>query len=102
MIVALMICSSMILHAQDIIRQEACDSMPYQIQIDSLKSLFASKGFIVLREASMQMQSAYEMPIVVPMSEGALYEFVFIGDPSSRLYEVRMYDWSENQVVYRK
>jgi len=102
MIIVTMICSSITLHAQDIIRQQACDSMPYQIQIDSLKSLFASKGFIVLREASMQMQSAYEMPIVVPMSEGALYEFVFIGDPSSRLYEVRMYDWSENQVVYQK
>ena len=42
------------------------------------------------------------MPIVVPMSQGALYEFVFIGDPSSRLYEVRMYDYDEKQVVYQK
>ena len=90
------------LQAQEIIREETCDSTPYKIQIDSLKSLFKSKGFAVLREASMQMQSEYEMPIVVPMQQGSLYEFVFIGDPTSRLYEVRMFDWNEKQVVYQK
>lgn len=87
---------------QEVIRQEACDTKPYQEQIDSLKSLFTSKGFILLREASMTMVSEYEMPIVVPMTQGALYEFVFIGDPGSKLYEVRMYDYDEKQVVYKK
>jgi hypothetical protein len=90
------------LMAQEVIKQEPCDIHPYQNQIDSLKSLFNTKGFIVLHEASMMMQSEYEMPIVVPMSQGAEYEFVFIGDPSSRLYEVRMFDWNEKQVVYQK
>jgi hypothetical protein len=27
---------------------------------------------------------------------------VFIGDISSRLYEVRMFDWTEKQVIYQK
>ena len=90
------------LRAQEIIRQESCDIKSYLSEIDSLKDFFSSKGFIVLKEASMSMESAYEMPIIVPMTQGALYEFVFIGDPSSRLYEVRMYDWEENQVIYKK
>ena len=90
------------LKAQEQIHQESCDFKSYVTAIDSLKTFFASKGFIVLKEASMSMQSAYEMPIIVPMTQGSLYEFVFIGDPSSRLYEVRMYDWEENQVVYKK
>jgi hypothetical protein len=90
------------LSAQEMIRQESCDIKSYLAEIDSLKTFFSSKGFIVLKEASMTMESAYEMPIVVPMTQGALYEFVFIGDPSSRLYEVRMYDWDEKQVVYKK
>ena len=101
-IMTMMLLSHQVLHAQEVIRPEACDTNPYQIQIDSLKNLFGSKGFIVLREASITMQSEYEMPIVVPMSQGAMYEFVFIGDPSSRLYEVRMYDWNEKQVIYKK
>jgi hypothetical protein len=90
------------LQAQEVIRPESCDIKGYQLEIDSLKAFFFSKGFIVLKEASMTMESAYEMPIVVPMTQGALYEFIFIGDPSSRLYEVRMYDWEERQVVYKK
>jgi hypothetical protein len=90
------------LHAQQVIVQESCDIKSYLTEIDSLKTFFSSKGFIVLKEASMSMESAYEMPIIVPMTQGSLYEFVFIGDPSSRLYEVRMYDWDENQVVYQK
>lgn len=50
----------------------------------------------------MTMESQYEMPIIVPLTEGTWYQFVFIGDISSRLYEVRMYDWNERQVVYKK
>ncbi len=98
----IMVLLSQSLAAQEVIRQEPCENNPFSHQIDSLKSLFASKGFVVLRETSMNMQSEYEMPIVVPMTQGALYDFVFIGDPSSRLYEVRMYDWDEKQVVYKK
>ncbi len=88
--------------AQDVIRQENCDTRPYQQSIDSLKSIYQSQGFTVLREASISMESEYEMPIVVPMTEGNYYQFIFIGDPSSRIYEVRMYDWNERQVVYKK
>ncbi len=94
--------SSQEVAAQEIIRQESCNTTPFSTQIDSLKKLFSSKGFIVLREASISMQSEYELPIVVPMTQGGLYEFVFIGEPSSRLYEVRMYDWNEKQVIYQK
>lgn len=89
-------------HAQEVIKQESCDATPFRTEIDSLKNVFISQGFIVLREASMSMQSEYEMPIVVPMNQGSLYQFVFIGEPTSKLYEVRMYDWNEKQVVYKK
>src|SRR5579862_975949 len=95
-------CTSFDLLAQDVIKQEGCDISPFRSEIDSLKNVFSSQGYIVLREASMAMQSEYEMPIVVPMNQGSLYQFVFIGDPSSKLYEVRMYDWNEKQVVYKK
>lgn len=98
----IIIFNAQVLFGQKLIRPESCDTRPYQEQIDSLKTFFTARGYILLREASMTMVSEYEMPIIVPMSQGALYEFVFIGDPSSRLYEVRMYDYAENQVVYKK
>lgn len=88
--------------AQEIIRQQSCDGNPYQSTVDSLKQYFSAQGFTVIREASMTMESEFEMPIVLPMTQGTWYQFIFIGDPSSRLYEVRMYDWSERQVIYKK
>jgi hypothetical protein len=88
--------------AQEVIRQQSCDVTIIRNQIDSIKQLFAANNFTMVREASMTMESEYEMPIIVPLTEGSLYRFVFIGDPTSRLYEVRMYDYDEKQVIYEK
>ena len=102
-VVVLLISASTSLQAQNnVIRQQSCDGNPYQVAIDSLKQVYAQQGYSVLREASMTMESEYEMPIVLPMTKDTWYQFIFIGDPTSRLYEVRMYDWSERQVVYKR
>ena len=90
------------IQAQEVIRQQSCINETYQPQIDSLKKLFDTKGYELVREASMTMQSEYEMPVIMPLNGGTWYQFVFIGDPSSRLYEVRMYDWNEKEVFYEK
>ena len=88
--------------AQDVIRLQQCKNESIQKQADSLKQLYARDGFQVIKEASIAMESEYEMPVVAPLTQGTWYQFVFIGDYSSRLYEVRMYDWDEKEVVYQK
>ena len=94
--------SAFSLKAQDVIRQKPCKDEAIARQVDSLKQEFSKQGFIVLKEASMTMESEYEMPVIVPLTEGSWYQFVFIGDITSKLYEVRMFDWDEKQVVYQK
>jgi hypothetical protein len=91
-----------VLHAQDVIRQVSCFDSTLKQQADSLKLLFYRQGFIVGKEATMTMESEYEMPVIVPLREGTWYNFVFIGEVSSRLIELRMLDWDEKQVVYKK
>jgi hypothetical protein len=71
-------------------------------QADSLKNLFLQQGFEMIREATIAMKSQYEKPIILPLKEGTWYRVIFIGDRSSKLYEIRMYDWNEKQVVYEK
>jgi hypothetical protein len=93
-ILALAIASLSAVAQDDVIRLENCMNETYKPQIDSLKQLFFAQGYEVVREASVKMESEYELPIVLPLTQGAWYQFVFIGDPSSRLYEVRMYDWN--------
>ena len=84
------------------IRQKPCSNEFIMAQADSIKKEFNKMGFVVLKEASVSMESEYEMPVIVPLNGGSLYHFVFIGDITSKLYEVRMYDWNEKQVVYKK
>jgi hypothetical protein len=100
--ILLFICCAGRVAAQDVIRQSACNDAQIMHQADSVKAALKQQGFIVVKEASMTMESQYEMPVVVPLTEGSWYQFVFIGDISSKLYEVRMYDWSEKEVVYQK
>jgi hypothetical protein len=88
--------------AQDVIRAEKNDDPYIKHQADSLKTLYQKDGFELVRESSMNMESEYEMPVIFPLTQGTWYKFVFIGEPTSKLYEVRMYDWSEKQVVYQK
>lgn len=88
--------------AQDVIRFQECNNPDIKRQADSLKQVYGRDGFQVVKEASIAMESEYEMPVVVPLQQGSWYQFVFIGDITSRLYEVRMYDWDEKMVVYQK
>ena len=87
---------------QDVIKQVSCFDSTLKREADSLKASFSKDGFIVVREATMMMESEYEMPVIVPLTQGSWYQFVFIGDMSSKLFEVRMYDFNEKQVIYVK
>lgn len=102
LIFILFMATSIFANGQDVIKQVSCMDSTLKSQGDSIKKEMAAKGFIVVREASMAMESGYEMPIFVPLTQGSWYDFAFIGDLSSRLYEVRMYDYNEKQVVYEK
>jgi hypothetical protein len=93
---------SISVYSQDVIRLQSCSNDLISQQVDSLKKRYGNMGFSLLKEASISMESEYEMPVVVPLNEGSWYQFVFIGDISSRLYEVRMYDWQEKMVIFRQ
>lgn len=88
--------------SQEVIKLQECKNDMITRQADSLKTLYGKDGFSLLKEASITMESEYEMPVVVPLTQGTWYQFVFIGDYTSKLYEVRMYDWDEKQVVFQQ
>jgi len=102
LLIALLLISSSLFAQGDVIRIQSCSNDFIQHEVDSLKSLYNKDGFVLLKEASVAMESEYELPVVVPLTEGGWYQFVFIGDYTSKLYEVRMYDWDEKMVVYQK
>ncbi len=88
--------------SQETIPLQTCSNELISHQVDSLKKSYGEEGFMLLKEASISMESEYEMPVVMPLTEGSRYQFVFIGDYSSKLYEVRMFDWDEKQVIFQQ
>lgn len=98
----ILISLSNLVFSQDVIRLQSCSNGMISKQVDSLKDLYGHDGYVLLKEASISMESEFEMPVIVPLTQGSWYQFVFIGDYSSRLYEVRMYDWQERQVIFRQ
>ncbi|TCZ75012.1 hypothetical protein [Flaviaesturariibacter aridisoli] len=71
-------------------------------QADSLRKLYMANGYILMKENAVNMESQFEFPVLMQLQAGVQYQFVFIGEMSSRLYEVRMFDWAEKQVYYKK
>ena len=102
LILMLFIALSSSVQGQDRIRQVSCFDSTLKLQSDSLKFALFKQGFILVKEATMTMESEFEMPVIVPLAEGTWYQIVFIGDKTSKLYEVRMFDFDEKQVVYEK
>ena len=49
----------------------------YKAQVDSLKQLFFSQGYEMVREASVKMESEYELPIVSSTHTGRLVPVYF-------------------------
>jgi hypothetical protein len=88
--------------SQEVIRVKSCSNDMINQQVDSLKNLYSKDGYVLLKEASITMESEFEMPVIVPLTQGSWYQFIFIGDYTSRMYEVRMYDWSERMVIFRQ
>jgi hypothetical protein len=102
LVIAVLLFASFASYSQEVIHLQSCENGMINKQVDSLKTLYSKDGFALLKEASIMMESEFEMPVIVPLTEGTWYQFVFIGDYTSRLYEVRMYDWDEKQVVFQQ
>lgn len=92
------------IHATAMDQNPGKENRPQDItsQVDSIKHVFSQFGYTVVREAAIEMESEYDLPVIVPLTEGTLYHVIFIAEPSSRIQEVRMYDYEEKEVFYQK
>lgn len=90
------------LKAQEVIRQAPCFDAMMKKQADSLIASMALQGFKMVKEAAMPMENRFEMPVLLPVTAGTSYRVAFIGDVKATLYEVRMYDDAEQELVYKK
>jgi hypothetical protein len=90
-------------YGQPLVASLASKVLPSKlIQVDSVKAANIAFGFELVKFSEMTMLSKYEKPIVAPLRQGSLYRIVFIGEETSKLFEIRMYDWQEKRVVFER
>lgn len=98
----LVIISTPSVFSQNVIKQVPCENVSIRAQADSLRSIYQNKGFKVMKESTVSMETEFEVPIIVQLKERNLYHFIFISDKTSRLFEVKMYDWEEKKIFSDK
>jgi hypothetical protein len=52
-------------NSQEVIKVQSCSDKLIAHQVDSLKKLYSDDGFVLMKEASITMESEYEMPVIV-------------------------------------
>lgn len=87
---------------QSNINTDPCMTAARKATIDSLKQYFTSQQYVLVQAQTFPMESKYEKPIVMPLQAGMAYAFCYIGEPDARLNEIRVYDWQEQQIFYKK
>lgn len=88
-------------YSQEMI-QESCLNDIVLKQIDSIKNVQTGAGFFLLKEATLSMRSRLERTVILPLKKGVFYQFVVVGEQSSKLLEIGMYDWNENEVFFQE
>ncbi len=88
--------------AQPLVKKMALDNNYILTQADSVKNAFEKDGFILSKSSSMIMESNNELPVILSLTAGTNYRIVFIGENTSSISEMKLMDWNDKQVAYKK
>ena len=88
--------------AQPLVKNIALDNAYILTQADSVKSVFAKDGFVLSKSSAMVMESNNELPVILSLTAGTNYRIVFIGENTSSYSEMKLMDWNDKQVAFKK
>ena len=88
--------------AQPLVKNIALDNAYILTQADSVKSAFEKDGFILSKASTMVMESNNELPVILSLTAGTSYRIVFIGENTSSSSEMKLMDWNDKQVAFKK
>lgn len=74
--------------------QEILDLIP------SIKKKMEADNFELIKESPLTFETGFEMPIIVSLTEGTWYQFIFVGETNSSI-DMRLYNWDDRE-VYQK
>lgn len=78
-----------------------CVDPTLRAQADEIKQHYTSQGFVVFRDAMINMSSMEPFPVVVQLNRGHLYQIVFVGQAAATNHKLVVYDGADHQIDER-
>jgi hypothetical protein len=75
-----------------------CQDPVLRAQADDIKKHFTEQGFVVYRDAMINMESMQPFPIMVQLQKGQLYQIIFVGQQAATNHRMVLYDGNDHKV----
>lgn len=78
-----------------------CIDKGIRLQADEIKQHYTRQGFVVYRDAMLNMESMSPSPVMVEMRRGDLYQIIFVGTLEVQRMNMDIYDGNDNKILQR-
>jgi hypothetical protein len=78
-----------------------CIDRSIRLQADEIKQHYTNQGFVVFRDAMLNMESMSPSPVMVEMKKGELYQIIFVGSLEAVRMNLTLFDGNENKLEDR-
>ena len=83
---------------KDPVQPVGCIDAIIRAQAVDIRDHYTSQGFIVYRDAMINMSSMEPFPIMVQLSRGQLYQIIFVGQSAATNHKMVLYDGADNKI----
>ena len=83
---------------KDPVQPVGCIDHILRAQAAEIKQHFVSQGFVVYRDAMINMSSMEPFPVMVQLAAGHLYQIIFVGQAAATNHKLVIYDGADNKM----
>lgn len=79
-----------------------CVNQAMRVQAEQIKRDFRAQGFVAIKDMMLTMKSRESIGVSMPMSQGKLYQLIYIGSKDASSLNFELYDGGKFRIDERK
>lgn len=83
---------------REVVQPVGCVDPAIRGQADAIKQHFTAQGFVVYRDAMVNMSSMQPFPVMVQLARGHLYQIIFVGQSAATNHRMVVYDGADRKI----
>lgn len=76
-----------------------CIDKSIRLQADEIKQFYTAQGFVVMRDAMINMSSMEPFPVMTELQRGQMYMIVFVGHQAVQRLKMEIFDAGDNKIA---